>query len=179
MTPPAVVHGDSEQHAPFVTIEVADPRPDYAGLYAAERIESAERRPVTDAERRKRPNAVDFPRASVGLEGFKVSKAEAVHAHRFVVGEIQLAEFVEPKWSQGEAIAFECARDAITDMHAILTRQIVEETGKEQPDNQRLASLLAERSRLFQERAALHVKDHAEIARVRAEYGGRVRAWRA
>jgi hypothetical protein len=36
--------------APFVTIEAADPRPDYAGLYAAERIESAELRQELAAE---------------------------------------------------------------------------------------------------------------------------------
>lgn len=83
------------------------------------------------------------------------------------------------KWTQGEAVAFECAREAITDMHAILTSQIVEETGKEQLDKQRLASLRAERSRLFQERATLHVKDHAKVARIRAEYGEMVRSWRA
>jgi len=34
--------------------------------------------------------------------------------------------------------------------------------------------LPAERSRLFRERAGLHVKDHAAV-----EYGARVRAWRA
>lgn len=48
--PPAAVRGDSEQHAPFVTIEAADPRPDYAGLYAAERIENAELRQELAAE---------------------------------------------------------------------------------------------------------------------------------
>jgi hypothetical protein len=35
---------------PFVTIEAADPRPDYAGLYAAERIENAEPRQELAAE---------------------------------------------------------------------------------------------------------------------------------
>ena len=48
--PPAAVRGDSEKAAPFVTIEAADPRPDYAGLYAAERIESAELRQELAAE---------------------------------------------------------------------------------------------------------------------------------
>ena len=48
--PPAAVHGDSEKAAPFVTIEAADPRPDYAGLYAAERIENAELRQELAAE---------------------------------------------------------------------------------------------------------------------------------
>ena len=48
--PPAAVRGDSERPAPFVTIEAADPRPDYAGLYAAERIESAGLRQELAAE---------------------------------------------------------------------------------------------------------------------------------
>ncbi len=48
--PPAAVRGDSERPAPFVTIEAADPRPDYAGLDAAERIESAELRQELAAE---------------------------------------------------------------------------------------------------------------------------------
>ncbi len=84
-----------------------------------------------------------------------------------------------PKWTQSEAVAFECAREVITDLHGIITGQIAEESGKPQPDAERLASLSAERTRLFQERAGLRVKDHAEIARVRAEYGAHVRAFRA
>lgn len=48
--PPAAMRGDSEKAAPFVTIEAADPRPDYAGLYAAERIENAELRQELAAE---------------------------------------------------------------------------------------------------------------------------------
>ena len=76
-------------------------------------------------------------------------------------------------------MAFECAREVITDLHAILTGQFSEESCKPQPDAERLAGLNAERARLFQERAGLRVKEHAEIARVRAEYGALVRACRA
>jgi hypothetical protein len=83
------------------------------------------------------------------------------------------------KWTQSEAIAFECAREVITDLQAILTGQIVEESSKEHPDAKYIEHLRAERSRLFRERAQLHVKDHAEVARIRAEYGARVRSWRA
>ena len=57
--------------------------------------------------------------------------------------------------------------------------QIAEESGKHAPDAARLAVLRAERSRLAQERAGLHVGDHSDVARVRAEYGAMVRAWRA
>lgn len=82
------------------------------------------------------------------------------------------------KWTQDEAIAFECAREVITDMMAIQTGQIAEESSKAAPDADRLASLRAERSRLAQERAALHVNDLAAVAGVRAKYGAIVRAWR-
>ncbi len=84
-----------------------------------------------------------------------------------------------PKWTQDEAIDFECAREVITDLQAILTGQIAEEGGKKHPDAERLAALRAERSRLFRERGGLHVKDHDAIARVLTEYGALVRSWRA
>jgi len=82
------------------------------------------------------------------------------------------------RWTQDEAIAFECAREVITDMMAIQTGQIAEEANKSAPDASRLASLRAERSRLAQERAALHVDHLADVARIRTEYGAIVRAWR-
>ena len=53
--------------------------------------------PITEAERRKRQEAVNFARASVGLEGFKPSQADEEHAARFIAGEIDLAEFVAPR----------------------------------------------------------------------------------
>ena len=52
--------------------------------------------PTTEAERRKRQKAINFARANVGLEGFKLSEAEEQRAARFVAGEIDLAEFVKP-----------------------------------------------------------------------------------
>jgi hypothetical protein len=83
------------------------------------------------------------------------------------------------KWTQDEAINYECAREVITDLMAIQTGEIGEESSKPQPDAGRLVSLRAERSRLFRERAGLRVNDHAAIARVCAEYGAVVRSWRA
>lgn len=47
-------------------------------------------------ERRKRQEAVNFARANVGLEGFKPSEEAEQRAARFVAGEIDLAEFVDP-----------------------------------------------------------------------------------
>ena len=82
------------------------------------------------------------------------------------------------QWTQDEAIAFECACEAITHMMAIQSAEIASEASKTTPDAERLASLDAERSRLFRERLALHVHDLANIARIRSEYGAIVRAWR-
>lgn len=52
---------------------------------------------ITDEERRRRQEACDYARASVGLEGFKLSQADEEHAARFIAGEIDLAEFVAPR----------------------------------------------------------------------------------
>ena len=82
-------------------------------------------------------------------------------------------------WTQDEAIAYECAREVISDVNAILSSEIAEESAKASPDATRIEQLGAERSRHFQERASLRIHDHDEIARIRTEYGARVRAWRA
>ena len=50
--------------------------------------------PITDAERRKRQQAVNFARASVGLEGFKPSPECEAQAVRFINGEIEIAEVI-------------------------------------------------------------------------------------
>ena len=83
------------------------------------------------------------------------------------------------QWTQTEAVAYECAREVITDLMAIQTGQIAEESSKPDPDTARIEGLRAERSRLFLERADLRVNDSAEVARIRAEYGALVRSWRA
>jgi hypothetical protein len=54
--------------------------------------ETKTRAPITDAERRKRQAAVDFARASVGLEGFKPSEEAEAQIRRYIEGEIELAE---------------------------------------------------------------------------------------
>lgn len=81
-------------------------------------------------------------------------------------------------WTQDEAVAFECACEVITEMMAIHSGQIADEANKAQPDADRLAALRAERFKLAQERTALHVHDHADIARIRADYGAIIRAHR-
>lgn len=82
-----------------------------------------------------------------------------------------------PRWSQDESIAFEAARDGITHVIAIHSAQIDAEACKPDPDAALVASLEAEISRLHVQRAALHVHDAAEIARVRSTCGAVVRAW--
>lgn len=58
-------------------------------------------RAITDTERKLRLEAVSYARASVALEGFKLTSADERHAARFISGEIELSEFVKLR---GEAI---------------------------------------------------------------------------
>lgn len=73
-------------------------------------------------------------------------------------------------WTQDEAIAFECARECITHMIAICTGELHDD-----PSDERRAELVAERGRLLGEQRTLRLKDHAEIARIRTEYGAAIR----
>ncbi len=82
-------------------------------------------------------------------------------------------------WTQDEAIAFECAREAITDLMAIYTRRIADEAESATPNANLMAEWEAAIDRLADERTGLHGDQHAEIARIRSEYGQLVRAWRA
>ncbi|AWP73389.1 antitoxin VbhA family protein [Bordetella bronchiseptica] len=52
---------------------------------------------ISDTERSRRQSAVNYARASVGLEGFSLSEADEAHAQRFVDGQISLQEFVQPR----------------------------------------------------------------------------------
>jgi hypothetical protein len=53
--------------------------------------------PINAADRKRREDAVNYGRASVGLEGFKLSPADEAHAGRFINGEIDLAAFVKSR----------------------------------------------------------------------------------
>ena len=50
---------------------------------------------ISPAERKRREEAVNYARASVSLEGFKIGKAEEEHARRFINGEIDMPEFLK------------------------------------------------------------------------------------
>lgn len=58
---------------------------------------------ITPNEQRKRQAAVDFARASIGLEGFQLAPDTERIAQRFIHGEIDFNEFmrVPPMQSQG------------------------------------------------------------------------------
>ena len=83
------------------------------------------------------------------------------------------------KWDHIECINYESARDTITHLRAYLNHLSYEEARKECPDQEVLNRLDAELSRLYQERKNLHVKDHAEITRIRTEYGAFLRSLNA
>lgn len=79
------------------------------------------------------------------------------------------------RWMQDEAIAFEAARNCITHLLAIRLAEHRELERLGGPVTPEQASLDAEIQRLLEERRVLRLKDHAEIARVRKEYGALVR----
>ena len=84
-----------------------------------------------------------------------------------------------PLWTQEQAIAYECAREAITDLSAICTARIYDELAKQTPDHGLVASLEEKITQLFNERRELTVGNQDEISKIRHEYGSEVRAWRA
>ena len=81
-------------------------------------------------------------------------------------------------WTQEQSINFECARDVINDLMAIYTTKIHRERNKTVPDLALINTLLAERSRLHQEKSALDANDDAAVADVRAKYSPIVRSLR-
>jgi hypothetical protein len=89
----------------------------------------------------------------------------------------QAAADQQPLWTQDEAIAFEVAREAINHVMSIYTSAIADQERRPEQDTAIIASLEARLTSLHRERTALRLKDHAEIARIRKEYGAFVRAW--
>lgn len=76
-----------------------------------------------------------------------------------------------PKWTQDEATSFECARECIGHLIAIH----VGEHHRSGHDKARCAELDAEIDRLSAERRNLHLHDVEDIARIRRDYGQRIR----
>lgn len=84
----------------------------------------------------------------------------------------------KPKWTQDEAVAFECARECITDLMGICSTAIADEESKAAPNLPHLEGLEVQLADLARERAALTVADHEKIATIRSVYGAKVRAYR-
>lgn len=99
------------------------------------------------------------------------AKREFSQAVERINADILAAGGLHPKWTQEEAIAYESALECITHLRAILTA----ERHNDNPTPERLAEIEAESARLAAERRALSVHDHAEIARIRRDYGQRIR----
>lgn len=83
----------------------------------------------------------------------------------------------QEKWTQDEAVAFECAREAITELMSIYTTRITHELARTFVDSELLKSLREERTRLAGERLALRIDKHADIERIRRDYGAAIRAY--
>lgn len=84
-----------------------------------------------------------------------------------------------PAWTQDEAVAFESARECITDWISVLISQIHQELSQTTADARRISELEDECTRLHAERSGLRVGDADRIAYVRAKYGTLVRQWRS
>ena len=81
---------------------------------------------------------------------------------------------LQASWTQEQAIAFEVATESMTMVIGILQGEIYD-AGQ---DHDKVASLRAEVSRIWEERRALYVTDDAAVAAARAKYGQMIRAWR-
>lgn len=57
---------------------------------------------ISPQERKRREEAFIYARASVELEGFRISEALEQHARRFINGEIDMTEFLKGR-SDGAA----------------------------------------------------------------------------
>lgn len=81
----------------------------------------------------------------------------------------------QPAWSQDDAIAFEAARECLTDVMAIVSAELHAPGLSADREN----FLSAQLAVLHRERAALAVGDRERVAAVRRAYGKQVRGYRA
>lgn len=84
-----------------------------------------------------------------------------------------------PRWTQEEAIAFESARECITDLAGIYTGLIEEAKSRPFVSQAEIDALRAKRSELVHERAQLHLQDTERVANIRRVYGAKIREFRA
>ena len=83
-----------------------------------------------------------------------------------------------PLWTQEESIAFECAKEAMNDIAGICSSLIAKEKAKPTPDLKRIEELYHKRLSLLEERDAIHFYDKDKIAKVRRDYGEKIKAYR-
>ena len=85
------------------------------------------------------------------------------------------AEGAGPKWTQEEAIAYECARDYLGEVLGIYSGELEAEEARERPRQDRVAWLEGEITRLGKVRRQLRVSDHEVIAEIRKTFGALLR----
>jgi hypothetical protein len=84
----------------------------------------------------------------------------------------------KPLWTQEESIAYECAREVINGMVGICSHLIAQEEKKDNPNLERIQQLDTKIAELFKERSTIDLHDKVTIAKIRMEYGSKIRAYR-
>lgn len=79
---------------------------------------------------------------------------------------------IAAKWTQDEAVAYECARECITHLMAHYSALLETENAM---CVERAAEYEHKLEMLAQERLSLRISDHDEIARIRRGYGRLIR----
>lgn len=80
-------------------------------------------------------------------------------------------------WTAEQGVAFECAREYISELIAIQSHLLARVRTKPAPDGDAIKRLQEEQRRLSEERSNLKVQDDTAIDRIRKEYGARLKAW--
>lgn len=104
----------------------------------------------------------------VGRTGYLIAGGEII----FSSSAAGASPRIGPAWTQDESINYECACDCIVHLMAICSGEMHDEA----TTVARHDALLVERSRLYAEMHVLGVQDYADIARIRRDYGQRVRS---
>ncbi len=68
-------------------------------------------KPISQEEKKRREDAVNYARASVGLEGFVFSELDEADAKRFVDGDIDMDAYISLGFGRVRAIFEKTARD--------------------------------------------------------------------
>lgn len=84
----------------------------------------------------------------------------------------------KPLWTQEESIAFECAKEVMNDMISICSSLLAKEKQKRPANLTRIRDLDQKRLQLIEERDAIGWNDNQKIARIRVEYGAKIRTYR-